>query len=272
MSAAPGIVTLQVERASWDAYANSYYVDDLGENALLTIRLSLGDASAAGNFMCDLSWREQGSADVLGTCRICVGAQYRRRAKSGGRVVSYGYSDLFEGVTRDYWMLYSKVFYAELAYEFTCTYSDGNETATETFLLEEVPANMHLSGTGKGVAFGKYSAAAEGAPLFECAYPAVFSEAVAVPAGGLLKVVTAEVTGNVSTGSPNLTGTVAVSPGDGWTPLCAVGYYASNAALHPYRLYVTGSSCVINARYHGSASSATSVTARAYVLCVRTGV
>lgn len=56
---------------------------------------------------------------------------------------------------------------------FLLVFSDGYAPATAYSAVAKAFANVHLSGaTTGGVAFGKFSASEEGAPLFECAYPA----------------------------------------------------------------------------------------------------
>ncbi|MGX8705124.1 MAG: hypothetical protein ACSW8J_00950 [bacterium] len=61
-------------------------------------------------------------------------------------------------------------------YSFLLVVTDGIETASAMCIVDRAFANLHLSGqpTG-GVAFGKFSAAAYGNPLFECAFPIVLS-------------------------------------------------------------------------------------------------
>lgn len=67
------------------------------------------------------------------------------------------------------------------AYNYTLTFTIGDSYDTIEFsvLIARAFANIHLSGarTG-GVAFGKFSAATDNNPLFECAYPAVFSAGI----------------------------------------------------------------------------------------------
>lgn len=56
---------------------------------------------------------------------------------------------------------------------FLLVLSNGYEAVSVRTTLGRAFANVHLSGASTGgVAFGKFSASQEGAPLFECAYPA----------------------------------------------------------------------------------------------------
>ena len=61
-------------------------------------------------------------------------------------------------------------------YSFLLVVTDGIETASAMCVVDRAFANLHLSGqpTG-GVAIGKFSAASQGNPLFECAFPIVLS-------------------------------------------------------------------------------------------------
>lgn len=62
-------------------------------------------------------------------------------------------------------------------YYFTIVYGDKYETSVvDNFSVSQAFANVHLSGSSTGgVAFGKFSSATEGNPLFECQYPAIFN-------------------------------------------------------------------------------------------------
>ena len=61
-------------------------------------------------------------------------------------------------------------------YSFLLVVTDGIETASAMCVVDRAFANLHLAGlkTG-GVAIGKFSASANGNPLFECAFPIVLS-------------------------------------------------------------------------------------------------
>ena len=74
-----------------------------------------------------------------------------------------------------------KWFRMEFAY--TATTESGvssTETASVTFLIGNVFTNVHLAGVSTGgVCFGGYSSATEGAPKFECYYPAYLKGGIA---------------------------------------------------------------------------------------------
>ena len=74
-----------------------------------------------------------------------------------------------------------KWFCMEFAY--TATTESGvssTETASATFLIGNVFTNVHLAGVSTGgVCFGGYSSATEGAPKFECYYPAYLKGGIA---------------------------------------------------------------------------------------------
>ena len=60
-------------------------------------------------------------------------------------------------------------------FSFLLVVTDGYETATAQITVDRAFANMHLSGkTTGGVAFGRFSTAAQGSPKLECDYPAYF--------------------------------------------------------------------------------------------------
>ena len=74
-----------------------------------------------------------------------------------------------------------KWFRMEFAY--TATTESGvssTETVSATFLIGNVFTNVHLAGVSTGgVCFGGYSSATEGAPKFECYYPAYLKGGIA---------------------------------------------------------------------------------------------
>ena len=61
-------------------------------------------------------------------------------------------------------------------YTLTFTIGDAYDKAVFSVLVARAFANLHLSGLATGgVAIGKFSAATQGNPLFECAFPIVLS-------------------------------------------------------------------------------------------------
>ena len=64
-------------------------------------------------------------------------------------------------------------------YSFLLVVTDGIETASAMCVVDRAFDNLHLSGLSTGgVAIGKFSAATNGNPLFECAFPIVLSSVV----------------------------------------------------------------------------------------------
>ena len=64
-------------------------------------------------------------------------------------------------------------------YSFLLVVTDGIETASAMCIVDRAFANLHLSGQATGgVAIGKFSAATNGNPLFECAFPIVLDGSI----------------------------------------------------------------------------------------------
>lgn len=245
----PTMEPLQIERVDSGGTA----ADD-GEHIALTTTIADTVEAPSGQFSCALYYKAGttvSAADCDGTVDLTASLS---ALKAGQRVV-----------------LSAPTFSNGTNWAFLLKYGDAYESANGLTSIARAFANVHLSGASTGgVAFGKFSASTEDNPLFECEYPAVFGAGVTVNPEALLKVVSVTASGSVSVSDPNLTATLAVGAGDGWTPIGIVGYYASNAALHPYRMAVNGANAVIAARYHGNQTTATSVTVRVDVLCLHT--
>lgn len=280
-SANPSIENLLIERASYNNETNMFYLDDEGERAFVSCKLALGDESAASGFECWLTWGNNSS-------RVCAGIAMSLYNRGTG-MWSYGYEWLFGGLERDYCILYNYSFDADNWTTFTCTYSDAYESVSKTFILTPAFANVHLSGTGKGVAFGKFSSSTEGNPLFECEYPAQFGSNasisgnasitgdtsfggnVAVGSGKLLKVVNVAVASSVSiAGGSSGEYEVTVNPGAGWTPICTTGTRCNNGRIVMRRVYLTGTKVHVEPVNTGTSTYTIAISAD--VLCVRTSL
>ena len=84
-------------------------------------------------------------------------------------------ANLLTGIT-DSTTAISRTFSNGTDWYFLMTVSNGYESVNAHASIPRAFANIHLAGlTTGGVAFGKFSAASEGNPLFECAFPIVLS-------------------------------------------------------------------------------------------------
>ena len=269
----PCIEALVIERARYDPGVNIFYPDDEGERALVTCVLSMDDPEDGQHFPCLLQWAGN-------TATICHSGASSIHNRTTGR---WSYSDrawFGSGMTRNIWPLFDFSFDTGSSYEITCVYGDEYESAALVFTLSAAFANVNLSGTGKGVAIGKFSASTVEQPLFEVAsgYKSVFfgdaqfSGNVSVPADGLFKTITVSKSGNVSTGSATFSGTIAVDAGAGWEPVALVGFKISQTWCFVSQCQLTASGVEFAVRYRGSSSSNQSVTMTVNLLCVRTAL
>lgn len=180
---------------------------------------------------------------------------------------------------------------------------DQYDYDTKSVDIFKVFANVHLSGTGAGVALGKFSASTVGNPLFECEYPTEFSDDVdvggdltvsgkasitgntsfggnvAVGAGKLLKVVSITVAISIAADDTHATATktaaqVQSAIGTGWTALGVVSTYTASWLWYPYdsRLVSSGGLQISVSRRDNAATSATTLNAQMNVLCIRTSL
>ena len=72
----------------------------------------------------------------------------------------------------------SQTFSANKAYLFEAELTDGYDASAARTLVSVSHVNLHLAGSGYGVAVGMYSAGTQAAPLFESGYPARFYEGI----------------------------------------------------------------------------------------------
>lgn len=260
----PTIVSLNIERASYDAVANVFRPDDEGVRALVSCVLSMDDPQDGQHFPCVLAWGNY-------TAAICHSHGTSIHNRSTDR---WSYADrawFGEGMTRNIWPLFDYEFPKGTDTIITCTYGDDYESDTVVFVLRAAFANINLSGTGKGVAIGKFSASTEEQPLLEVAedYKSVFYGDVIVMENTLIKVVSVSASGNMGTGTTTMSKTITVDAGDGYTPIGIVGFRTSNSNCIVYRAQLDGSNVEMSCRYSGSSSS-TSITLTADVLCLHT--
>lgn len=124
------------------------------------------------------------------------------------------------------------LFDASKKYTVTLTIGDDFETVSQQFELSDAFTNLHLSGCGKGVAVGKYSASTVNDPLFECQYPAKFYDDVDMtPSGGNIGNVAYTRVGNVVTvniaGSVSLSGNTLATLPVGYRPGATVYFFTA---------------------------------------------
>lgn len=128
--------------------------DDEGESVLLDIQISLDDGEGTERATMKLYYAEGDSVDE--SCDVIDLTEYIEDAKAG-----------IDGA-----QILTQEFSNGSDWAFLLVLHNGWEAAAAYVTLGRAFANVHLSGASTGgVAFGKFSAAEEGAPLFECAYP-----------------------------------------------------------------------------------------------------
>lgn len=236
--------------------AFDYEVSDEGTTALTYIELAANDAAVVENLSLKLYYARNGTANTESAfIDLTENISYLLNNPSP---IAYG---LLEGqlATTDNW-------------DFLLVFTDGYEPVEQRVNISRAFANVHMAGASTGgVAFGKFSSATEGKPLFECVYPAVFSGDVTVPVEGLLKAVPVTVASAQSVPASTVSNfTSAVDAGDGWTPIGVVGYSYNSRHMTLLRSYLNGDNEAACTIFNGD-SSARSVTIVMYVLCMRTG-
>lgn len=136
--------------------------DDEGENVLATI-----DVSAASGAVLSLMERT--------TLRLYYAQNAAATESSSYIDFTSQIMSLLAGETNSA-NLITRTFDKDSDWGFMLVFSDGYEPYSAPFTLAQAFANVHLSGKSTGgVAFGKFSSAEEGKPLFECEYPAEFN-------------------------------------------------------------------------------------------------
>lgn len=139
---------------------------------------------------------------------------------------------------------------------------DSIEVGQPKVTLSDIYGGAVRSGTSSG---------SGGTESFDS--PVQFNSSVAITGtDALFKVVELTASASGSSSSRNVSLNQAVSPGAGWTPIGIVGAYSSMTTFYIYRAYLNEGNAIIGARYTGDSSSSTSVTLRAYVLCLRTAL
>lgn len=123
---------------------------------------------------------------------------------------------------------------------------------------------------GRGSGGSSGSGGSGGVETFD--NPVQFKGDVAVPASGLLKVVSTQLWANQSVASGSyLIDTYTVSAGDGWTPLGIVGYNINSHWIYVYDLRLQ-SATTVRCGVHNARSSAQTCSMTIRLLCVRTSL
>ena len=121
----------------------------------VNVRCSLADGADAAysGLTLTLKWRESGETAFAQSTSLSVASALA----AGGASLTL-----------------TQAFPQTKAYEFEAVFTDGYMSDYARTLLGKSFVNMHLAGSGYGVAVGRYSAGTQDAPLFECDYPARF--------------------------------------------------------------------------------------------------
>lgn len=154
---------VQFER--YAQYGSEYRKDDEGSSVMGAFALSLPEGRTASDItVASVRITNNGGDDVQ---TVTIPATVISAALMENGYVETAPS-LFASVEFD------------TAYNYTMVFTIGDAYNTYSFsvLVARAFANVHMSGcpTG-GVAFGKFSAATDGNPLFECSYPIVLTGA-----------------------------------------------------------------------------------------------
>ena len=161
----PRVTTLGLERANPATWA----ADDEGTGALLTAAGALGDDTWAASTLAEF---------YIGRDFVPTAANYTHAV-----TVADPSAILNGGLSGDHAVFSGITFDAGSDYYVLMRLGDGAEWGEALALLPQAFANFHLSGTGAGVAFGKFSSSQAGpsnpaAALFECVYPATFENGI----------------------------------------------------------------------------------------------
>lgn len=190
-----------------------------------------------------------------------------------------------------------------IGYDYGLLFMIGDEYDSDSKQLEiyKAFANVHLSGTGEGVAFGKFSSSTVGNPLFECEYPAEFSDDVDVD-GNVSVGGTASITGNTSFGGNVAVGSgkllkvvdvalsVSVASGDntksvsktaaqvqtaigtGWTALCCIPAKTGSYLWYFTHTELNSGALEVSISRRSAATGAGTVNPHVRIICIRTSL
>ena len=156
----PAAKSVDFERYSLSG--STYVKNDEGTKVLGKLAISL----AEGRTVSDITVAKVVVTDDAGTSQtLTLSSSVLTAALSASGYVETSPS-LFSSIT----------FNTGRNYTLTFTIGDAYDKAVFSVLVARAFANLHLSGLATGgVAIGKFSAATQGNPLFECAFPIVLS-------------------------------------------------------------------------------------------------
>ena len=183
-------------------------------------------------------------------------------------------ADLIEGIT-DSTTAITETFSNGTDWYFLMVVSNGYETASAYGSISQAFANLHLSGTGAGVAIGKFSASEPGSPLFEVNYPAVFYDDVSVAENGLFRWLTFNGTfSSSSTSTHSLSGTLtnpdyATLRAAGYRILAIASFGSGGTNWYVRQISHNDSGITMNLTYRSGDVSKPSISPWAYVCLVK---
>ena len=140
-----------------ETFSAARYPTEEGAQTQISIRCTLAEGanSASEGLYLNVQWREEGDGEFQETNQAAI-AVAQALAQAGTTAVLAG------------------TFEQGKAYVFRATFGDGFDSAFAQTRLAKSFANLHLAGSGYGVAMGQYSTGTQAEPRFECAYPALF--------------------------------------------------------------------------------------------------
>ena len=140
-----------------ETFSAARYPTEEGAQTQISIRCTLAEGanSASEGLYLNVQWREEGDGEFQETNQAAI-AVAQALAQAGTTAVLAG------------------TFEQGKAYVFRATFGDGFDSAFAQTRLAKSFANLHLAGSGYGVAMGQYSTGTQAEPRFEFAYPALF--------------------------------------------------------------------------------------------------
>ena len=140
-----------------ESFEAARYPADEDAQARVVLRCALAEGANPNSdgLYIDVQWREEGAEVFAEEDRASVSVAQALTAAGAATVLP-------------------SAFDRGKAYVLRATFGDGFDSAFAQARLSKSFANLHLAGSGAGVAVGQYSTGTQAQPLFECAYPARF--------------------------------------------------------------------------------------------------